>query len=168
MNIVNSSFFVDYGISHIMSSVFAYCGMFANENFYRNIHNPMLITLLLFVLYMKPKNRNSRSKWQLFCEEYLYVTLGIMSVIIVAYYRVIDDYNVDDLNYLYLDIVMTKLRLRLPTFNTMLYLCKEDLNFIDYETLKTYNQIFVGKFVGIYCYLPFKMVTTTKRDKIKS
>lgn len=50
----------------------------------------------------------------------------------------------------YLDIFLTKLYLKKPTFNSLLNLCRKDFHFIDLATLKAYNCLFASKVLIVF------------------
>lgn len=50
----------------------------------------------------------------------------------------------------YLDIFLTKLYLKEPTFNLLLNLCRNDFHYIDLATLKAYNSLFASKVLIVF------------------
>lgn len=60
------------------------------------------------------------------------------------------DYNK---NYHYFRLLEANLRLKVPTFNEILYLSDAQFTFIDMETVRTYNSIFFIKFISLFVIL---------------
>lgn len=50
----------------------------------------------------------------------------------------------------YLEIFLTKLYLKKPTFNSLLNLGRKDFHYIDFATLKAYNYLFVSKVLIVF------------------
>lgn len=152
-DMISFNLFSDYVISQFVSNMIAYYVMLENEKFFPSIHMTILFTLLLFASMFKLRKKPSDARDSLFRRIYMDYVFNFLFVLIIFcdILRAIYGENFrDSVDMLYKDLILSKLRIKPSSFNTLVYLCNIDMGFIDMDTLKTYNKLFVGKFFGVF------------------
>lgn len=152
-DMISFNLFSDYVISQFVSNMIAYYVMLENEKFFPSIHMTILFTLLLFASMFKLRKKPSDARDSLFRRIYMDYVFNILFVMIIFcdILRAIYGENFrDSVDMLYKDIILSKLHIKPSSFNTLVYLCNGEMDFIDMETMKTYNKLFVGKFFGVF------------------
>lgn len=157
-------FFVEYAITQVLANTISCCLMFDNRHFVLSLQQPVLMVSFLIIVKSKkqlfsstdnaPPNGNEKLKFLKKICQWFYDNIPIF----IAFFGLAGDITErlrfgqlnDDINFLYWDIMTAKLHIRPATFNTLLYLCNNQLSFIDIETVKTYNKVFFGKFFGVF------------------
>lgn len=152
-DMISFNLFSDYVISQFVSNMIAYYVMLENEKFFPSIHMTILFTLLLFASMFKLRKKPTDARESLFRRIYMDYVFNFLFVLIIFcdILRAIYGENFrDSVDMLYKDIILSKLRIKPSSFNTLVYLCNAEMGFIDIDTLKTYNKLFVGKFFGVF------------------
>lgn len=152
-DMISFNLFSDYVISQFVSNMIAYYVMLENEKFFPSIHMTILFTLLLFASMFKLRKKPYDARESLFRRIYMDYVFNFLFVLIIFcdILRAIYGENFrDSVDMLYKDIILSKLRIKPSSFNTLVYLCNAEMGFIDMDTLKTYNKLFVGKFFGVF------------------
>lgn len=152
-DMISFNLFSDYVISQFVSNMIAYYVMLENEKFFPSIHMTILFTLLLFASMFKLRKKPYDARESLFRRIYMDYIFNFLFVMIIFcdILRAIYGENFrDSVDMLYKDIILSKLRIKPSSFNTLVYLCNIEMGFIDMDTLKTYNKLFVGKFFGVF------------------
>lgn len=72
----------------------------------------------------------------------------------------------EDVNLLYLDFIISKFRLKQMFFSTNLYLCNPLYSYLDLETLKNFNNVFVMKFFGVLLIIFLAKWLQRRREEI--
>lgn len=152
-DMISFNLFSDYVISQFVSNMIAYYVMLENEKFFPSIHMTILFTLLLFASMFKLRKKPYDARESLFRRIYMDYVFNFLFVLIIFcdILRAIYGENFrDSVDMLYKDIILSKLYIKPSSFNTLVYLCNIEMGFIDLDTLKTYNKLFVGKFFGVF------------------
>ncbi|KAJ6637254.1 C-mannosyltransferase dpy-19 like [Pseudolycoriella hygida] len=151
-DMISFNLFSDYVISQFASNMIAYYVMLENEKFFPSIHMTVLFTLLLFASMFKLRKKPSDTRDSFFRRIYMDYVFNFLFVLIIFcdIVRAIYGENFrDSVDMLYKDLILSKLLIKPPSFNTLVYLCNWEMGFIDLDTVKTYNKLFVGKFFGV-------------------
>lgn len=157
-------FFVEYAITQVLANTISCCLMFDNRHFVLSLQQPVLMLSFLIIVKSKkqlfsstgnaPPNDNEKQKiLKKICQWF-----NDNIPVFIVFFGLAGDITErlrfgqlnDDINFLYWDIMTAKLHIKPPTFNTFLYLCNNQLSFIDIETVKMYNKVFFGKFFGVF------------------
>lgn len=152
-DMISFNLFSDYVISQFVSNMIAYYVMLENEKFFPSIHMTILFTLLLFASMFKLRKKPTDARESLFRRIYMDYVFNFLFVLIIFcdILRAIYGENFrDSVDMLYKDLILSKLRIKPSSFNTLVYLCNMEMGFIDMDTIKTYNKLFVGKFFGVF------------------
>lgn len=163
---IDFKFFKDYIVSHIISHTIAYCVSFQNAHYFLTFNNPFTSTIISILIlarnFRKKEDENNATQEvpRSFAKALLGYCFSIETVVVtmlISIYLMTElgshKFSISPMDsplFMYKDIIMAKLRLQPPSFNTLYYLCKPEMSFIDFDTLKVYNKLFVGKFVGVF------------------
>lgn len=101
-----------------------------------------LITLLLYIVQKYPTKQQ-----RLRTIERIVLRLVLLLMVLMSTYEFLSEQNFYSE---YMDIMLTKLYLKEPSFSTLLNLCRQDYKFIDFATLNVYNSLFVSKILIIF------------------
>lgn len=155
LNIIKAGFFFEYGIAHYLSNAIAACIMFDNRHFSLCLQHPMFILILIYMgksqrYERKADNQNSQGILRWLYENTPFI-VAFLSLIGDAIERLqLAGRRTDDVNFLYWDILMAKLKLTTVSFDNLLYLCNPELSFIDWDTLQGCNKLFFSKIFAIF------------------
>lgn len=95
--------------------------------------------------------------------QFICFSTGILNLIQEYYFSKTDS----NLNTHYFRLFETNLRLKVPTFNYILYLSDAQFTFIDMETVRTYNSIFFIKFISLFVILFLGRILYIHRHQTK-
>lgn len=101
-----------------------------------------LITLLLYIIQKYPTKQQ-----RLRTIERIILRLFLLVMAITSILELLSERNFYSQ---YMDVLLTKLYLKEPSFSAMLMMCRNDYKFIDFETLNAYNCLFVSKVLIVF------------------
>lgn len=101
-----------------------------------------LITLLLYLVQKYPTKQQ-----QLKLIERILLRLFLLIMACTTIFELFSDRNFYSQ---YMDVLLSKLYLKEPTFTALLAMCRKDYQFIDLSTLNTYNCLFVSKILVVF------------------
>lgn len=141
-------FLQNFILAHIMARLLANNVVRQGWTEFNQIEKPMnfdcsaLITLLLYIVQKYPTKRQ-----RLRTIEKIILRLFLLLMAFTTISELISDQIFQSH---YVDILLTKLYLKEPTFSALLNICRKDFQFIDFATLKAYNCLFVSKVLVIF------------------
>lgn len=101
-----------------------------------------LITLLLYIVQKFPtKQQRLRSVERIILRIFL---------LVMACTSILELFSDRNFYSQYMDVLLTKLYLKEPSFSALLTMCQKDYKFIDFATLKVYNCLFVSKVLIVF------------------
>lgn len=96
-----------------------------------------LITLLLYIVQKYPtKQQRLRTIERIILRLFL---------LVMAFTTILELLSERNFYAQYMDVLLTKLYLKEPTFTALLTMCRKDYKYIDFDTLNSYNCLFVSK-----------------------
>lgn len=101
-----------------------------------------LITLLLYIVQKYPTKQQ-----RLRTVERIILRLFLLIMALTSLFELLSERNFYSP---YMDVLLTKLYLKEPTFSALLLMCRKDYRFIDFETLKAYNCLFASKVLIVF------------------
>lgn len=101
-----------------------------------------LITLLLYIIQKYPTKQQ-----RLRTIERIILRLFLLVMAITSILELLSERNFYSQ---YMDVLLTKLYLKEPSFSAMLMMCRNDYKFIDFKTLNAYNCLFVSKVLIVF------------------
>lgn len=131
----------NYISAHLLADTILNILKYGTLNFYNQNPSFHCLLLITFMMYISQKTTHQRPIERILMRILLYAMIVI---------TILEVFKEKYLFYHYTDILLTKLHLKLPTFSTLLHLCKTEYGFIDWETLNVYNCLFVSKFVVVF------------------
>lgn len=140
MNFIKRKYLLlfNYIFAHLLADIIFSILKYGTLNFYnRNLsfHWRLLIT---FIVYVSRKRNSLRSIERIIINIFFYFMIIFMSL------EIFND------RYHYTDLLLTKLHFKVPTFSTLLHLCKSENGFVDWDTLNVYNCLFISKFAVVF------------------
>lgn len=101
-----------------------------------------LITLLLYIVQKYPtKQQRLRTIERIILRLFL---------LVMAFTSILELLSERNFYSQYMDVLLTKLYLKEPSFTALLTMCRDDYRFIDFATLKAYNCLFVSKVLIVF------------------
>lgn len=101
-----------------------------------------LITLLLYIVQKYPTKQQ-----RLRTIERIILRLFLLVMACTSIFELFSDRN---FHSQYMDVLLTKLYLKEPSFSALFTMCQSDYKFIDFATLKIYNRLFVSKILIVF------------------
>lgn len=138
-------FLQNFILAHIMARLIANNVVYSWIEFHQkpmNFDCSALITLLLYLVQKYP-TKQQRLK---FIERIL-LRLFLLVMACTTIFELFSDRNFYSE---YMDVLLSKLYLKEPTFTALLAMCRKDYQFIDLSTLNTYNCLFVSKILVVF------------------
>lgn len=102
-----------------------------------------LITLLLYIVQKKYPTKQQRLR----TVERIILRVFLLIMALTSIFELLSERNYYSQ---YLDVLLTKLYLKEPTFSALLLMCRKDYRFIDFETLNAYNCLFASKVLIVF------------------
>ncbi|XP_055304151.1 C-mannosyltransferase dpy-19 homolog [Sitodiplosis mosellana] len=101
-----------------------------------------LITLLLYIVQKYPtKQQRLRTIERVILRLFL---------LVMAFTTILELVSERNFYSQYMDVLLTKLYLKEPSFTSLLTMCRKDYKFIDFATLNAYNCLFVSKVLIVF------------------
>lgn len=147
----------NYISAHLLADTILNILKHGTLNFYNQNPSFHCLLLITFMMYISQKTAPQRHIERILMRILLYAMIII---------TVLEMFKEKYLFYHYTDILLTKLHLKMPTFSTLLHLCKSEYGFIDWDTLNVYNCLFVSKFVVVF-FITWTANYIHKRRQIK-
>lgn len=101
-----------------------------------------LITLLLYIVQKYPTKQQ-----RLRTIERIILRIFLLIMALTTVFELVSERNFYSQ---YMDVLLTKLYLKEPTFSALLLMCRKDYKFIDFDTLKAYNCLFASKILIVF------------------
>lgn len=101
-----------------------------------------LITLLLYIVQKYPTKQQ-----RLRTIERIILRIFLLIMALTTVFELVSERNFYSQ---YMDVLLTKLYLKEPTFSALLLMCRKDYKFIDFDTLKAYNCLFASKVLIVF------------------
>lgn len=107
-----------------------------------NFDCSVLITLLLYIVQKYPtKQQRLRTIERIILRLFL---------LVMAFTTILELVSERNFYSQYMDVLLTKLYLKEPSFSALLTMCRKDYQFIDFATLNAYNCLFASKVLIIF------------------
>lgn len=107
-----------------------------------NFDCSVLITLLLYIVQKYPtKQQRLRTIERIILRLFL---------LVMAFTTILELVSERNFYSQYMDVLLTKLYLKEPSFSALITMCRKDYQFIDFATLNAYNCLFASKVLIIF------------------
>lgn len=138
-------FFQNFILAHIMARLIANNIIYSWIDFHQKPMNFDCSALITLLLYLVQKYPTKQQRLKLI--ERILLRLFLLVMACTTIFELFSDRNFYSL---YMDVLLSKLYLKEPTFTAMLTMCRNDYQFIDLSTLNTYNCLFVSKILVVF------------------
>lgn len=169
-NFIPNEFAFDYCLAHLLSNTLTYYLKFGDKNYLLSLHQNMIIALMIYVSKWKffqsaEATEQQMSKVRKFFND-LFFFISMTYFVADISDRINATKPSEDVNLLYLDFIISKFRLKQMFFSTSLYLCNPLYSYLDLETLKNFNNVFVMKFFGVLLIIFLAKWLQRRREEI--
>lgn len=139
-------FLQNFVLSHIMARLIANnivkYGWMEFHQKPMNFDCSALITLLLYIVQKYPTKQQRLRTIERFILR--------LFLLVMAFTTILELVSERNFYSQYMDVLLTKLYLKEPSFTSMLTTCRDDYGFIDFATLNAYNCLFVSKVLIVF------------------
>lgn len=138
-------FLQNFILAHIMARLIANNVIYSWIEFHQKPMNFDCSALITLLLYLVQKYPTKQQRLKLI--ERILLRLFLLVMACTTIFELFSDRNFYSQ---YLDVLLSKLYLKEPTFTALLAMCRKDYQFIDLSTLNTYNCLFMSKILVVF------------------